>query len=347
ELAIDYVESACDKQIRQKSINQNSLSSSNPAISNINLLVNSPANCTDSVNKNDSFTSVEKNDSKKLEDLKQICSVKEKIMLFTQNSDSKSKIDKTKIYEPKLSKSILATSTPSINESIYVKSNVSISIPKNLNTSNTNSKQNLNDSKKFLSTSTLNKNFVSQPNISLIEKRPELVESIIIKDESIASIQKDQEDSLPKFKSIKDKIAYFSSKSCKPDTENHSPIVKKLNDSSKVSPHQKLPNKIEIIESNEMPSFDPVSEDYDSLKNAYRLNSIAHSTMVKNSLGKSCMNLKTCQKEFMREVKQRYSSTSLLNTYNSSKLELKNFIYSNENKISDLIENIEQKMKKN
>lgn len=59
------------------------------------------------------------------------------------------------------------------------------------------------------------------------------------------------------------------------------------------------------------------------------------------------MNLKTCQKEFMREVKQRYSSTSLLNTYNSSKLELKNFIYSNENKISDLIENIEQKMKKN
>lgn len=59
------------------------------------------------------------------------------------------------------------------------------------------------------------------------------------------------------------------------------------------------------------------------------------------------MNLKTCQNEFMCESKQRYSSTSLLNTYNSSKLEIKDFIYSNENKISDLIENIELKMKKN
>lgn len=233
--------------------------------------------------KNENFEPKEKKNSKKFDDLSQTCSVKEKIMLFTQNSDSKSKIDKSKIFEPKLSKSILVTSTPSINESIEAKSNVSISIPKNLNTSYIVSKQNLNDSKKFLSSSTLNKNFVSHPNISFVEKRPEFVESIIIKDESITSIQK-EEESLPKFKSVKDKIAYFSSKSSKSDNGNQSTVTKKNIDSPKISSH--LSNKIEIVKPNEISSFDPVSEDYDSLKNAYRLNSIANLTMGKGKFWK-------------------------------------------------------------
>lgn len=275
ELIIDYVESACDKQIKQKSCTQNVLSSSNQTICNSSLCGNGSKSVIDGT-KIDNFVSIEKNDSKKFEEPpKQMCSVKEKIMLFTQNSGDRPTI--SKVFEPKLSKSILVTSTPSINESVDAKSNFSVSIPKNLNTSFTISKPSINNSKKFKSTSTLNKNFTSQPNISFVEMRPEFVDSIVIKDEPTTKIQQ-EENSLPKFRSVKEKIAYFSSKSSKPAWTNKSPATKKVIDSQKKIIGN-IPSKIEIIKPNDISIFEPVSEEYDSLKNAYRLNSIAYSAI--------------------------------------------------------------------
>ncbi|CAF0708860.1 unnamed protein product [Brachionus calyciflorus] len=380
ELVIDYVESAFDKQIKQKSsipnpMQSQSLTSSNPAISVTTLSGNGPVIHSLNLSKNEnneieeSKTEILKQASSKeiacqekpieeksqLQELKQKFSVKEKIMLFTQNSESKEnlnkiKIDKPKIYETKLSKSILVTSTPSIQES---EPNPQINFPI---TKSKNSKTSLHSSKPN-STSTLNKNFTSQPNISSIEKQPELIQSIIIKDESVISINPNEpvvSESLQNFKSVRDKIAYFSSKVNSQEinvSPNSSQLNKKSNESlsSKVSNNSRLTSMIEIIsvKDNKL-AIQSNDDEYDSLKHAYKLKSMANSGAVTNGLGKSCMNLKFCHKEFEKEeIKQKHSSTSTLNVYNNSKLELKNFIYSNENKISDLIENLELKMKKN
>lgn len=290
-----------------------SQTSSNPAISSTTLSGNGPVVNSLNINRSEiedlkkeilkqassrdiSISSMVKEETTPVQELKAKFSVKEKIMLFTQNlpskeTTSKNKIEKPKIYESKLSKSILVTSTPSINDSLD--SRYSINKPKCSNTSFNYQLSKQTEEKKLFPT--LNKNFTSQPNISSIEKRPELIQSIIINDESITCLKQNDtkicdNESLQSFKSVRDKIAYFSSKVNKTDSSQNSNqsvcTVRKSNESinsSKLSVNSRLGNKIEGL--NKV-SVDSNYEDYDSLKHAYKLNSIANTAVVTSKIEK-------------------------------------------------------------
>lgn len=222
------------------------------------------------------------------------CSVKEKIMLFTKNnfplmvpnnllsltSSTSKPPSKMIINSPKIEAKFLHRPTPI-----------------NSNTDNLNNNQPKQAPSSNYLQNSVNKNLKSNQNfitsINPVKNINQTTIQLALLDSEGENLDPQNEvENVSNFKSIKEKIAYFSSKlnnqQLKQDVS--SPILTKK---PIVSNKNILANKIEIISSSlaqdlafKQMQIQKSLEDYDSLKHAYKLNAL-NSTFVQNKIEKS------------------------------------------------------------
>lgn len=222
-----------------------------------------------------------------------------------------------------LQRTNLMTSSPSIAS---LKNDQKISIPANTSRASfINSKSNISEHKKFHSTTTLNTSVTisslkhsEQSTIEISYKK----EVTNVSDKHLAEIESDkvnEDEDVPQFKSIREKIAYFSSRAKQTKHVVSSSVQGHLNNST--ASLKKSFNSQQDISSNVNRNvIGSCLIDTSASKQGHKI--------IQGPFGKSCVNSK---------------ATHSMN--NSTKSELKSMIHANENKISNLIENIETKMK--